>query len=72
MTDQARRFVDAALSVRCAANIRLRDGSSAQCGRRRVELGFCRQHWRMFQRGRIERVHVQGHEAHTVSAKAIS
>lgn len=39
-----RRFVDAPQDERCAATISLRDGSLAQCGRRKKVGGLCRQH----------------------------
>lgn len=39
-----RRFRDAKQSERCKQDIRLRDGSEAQCGRRAVSDGLCRQH----------------------------
>lgn len=47
-----RRFIDAPTAVRCLATVRLRDGSTAQCGRRGVKLrdGLCVQHWRIAQR----------------------
>src|SRR5271156_2074153 len=40
----SRRFVDAGTSQRCAAVVRLRDGSTADCGRRRVREDLCTQH----------------------------
>lgn len=39
-----RRFRDAPQHERCKWEIRLRDGSAAQCGRRAVVDGLCRQH----------------------------
>lgn len=43
-----RRWTDAPMSDRCTKNIWMRDGSGAQCGRRR-QPGFdlCHQHQRM-------------------------
>lgn len=45
---RTRRFIDAPTDVRCQANITLKDGSLAQCGRRECMdgLGFCWQHQR--------------------------
>ena len=42
------RFKDAQNDVRCKANIKLKDGSAAQCGRREAwdGLGLCWQHQR--------------------------
>lgn len=39
-----RRFIDAQQEVRCKADVTLRDGSLAQCGRRRVVGDLCTQH----------------------------
>jgi len=39
-----RRFIDAPLAVRCIQTITLRDGSQAQCGRRRTKGKHCAQH----------------------------
>ena len=39
-----RRFRDAAGRDRCRAEIRLKDGSAAQCGRRGTDHGYCWQH----------------------------
>lgn len=48
MRNKERTFVDAQNKVRCKADIRLRDGSAAQCGRREAwdGLGLCWQHQR--------------------------
>jgi len=47
-----RRFVDAPNDDRCQADIRLRDGSGAQCGRRRQvgDTQYCSQHRRIRER----------------------
>jgi hypothetical protein len=42
-----RRFVDAPADQRCSCTIFLRDGSEAQCGRRKKVGGLCTQHTRM-------------------------
>jgi len=39
-----RRFIDAPIDERCEASIVLKDGSGAQCGRRKREESFCFQH----------------------------
>ncbi len=39
-----RRFVDADPDRRCGAIVYLRDGSSAQCGRRKKFGHYCTQH----------------------------
>lgn len=39
-----RIFIDAPLSERCEANITLRDGSQAQCGRYKKVGCLCKQH----------------------------
>jgi hypothetical protein len=46
MTNTQRRFIDAPNDVRCKADIRLRDGSGAQCGRRATAGEYCWQHSR--------------------------
>lgn len=38
------KFIDAPCSVRCKATIRLKDGTTAQCGRKGPINGLCRQH----------------------------
>lgn len=38
------RFIDAPADERCEWTIKLRDGSGAQCGRRRVVGSLCTQH----------------------------
>jgi hypothetical protein len=43
-----RRYINPPPLQRCIHTIRLRDGSLAQCGRRRVISAFCRQHHAMF------------------------
>lgn len=51
---KARRFIDAPIEERCGWNIRLRDGSGAQCGRRRLVGGrFCAQHAKMAKQGNL-------------------
>ena len=47
MSEAKRRFVDATADQRCIWTVTLRDGSSAQCGRRKVEGDLCTQHARM-------------------------
>lgn len=48
---QNSRFVDAPLAERCRWNITLRDGSLAQCGRRRMAGGWqCSQHQKIRER----------------------
>lgn len=42
-----RTFVDAPNAVRCKQDIKLRDGTGAQCGRRAVLCGLCTQHARL-------------------------
>lgn len=39
-----RRFIDAPQGERCKAGVTLRDGSKAQCGRRKKDGDFCTQH----------------------------
>lgn len=43
-TKRKRRFIDAPQDERCKYDITLRDGSGAQCGRRKVDGDYCRQH----------------------------
>lgn len=42
-----RRFIDAPYEKRCQANVRLKDGSYAQCGRYAKIDGLCKQHHKM-------------------------
>lgn len=44
---KVRRFIDAPQGLRCKADITLRDGSQAQCGRYAKVDGLCRQHKRL-------------------------
>ena len=41
---QKRRFIDAPNGSRCLYDIKLKDGSGAQCGRYRKIGDYCRQH----------------------------
>lgn len=45
-----RIFVDAPANARCQANIKLRDGSFAQCGRYKINNQFCKQHTKIAER----------------------
>lgn len=45
-----RRFFDATLEERCVWIIKLRDGSEAQCGRRKTNDDLCTQHTKMEKR----------------------
>lgn len=48
-----RRFQDAPAEQRCGWTIKLRDGSTAQCGRRRkFGWGYCGQHIAMSKAGK--------------------
>lgn len=40
----ARRFIDATAEERCEWTVTLRDGSTAQCGRRHTDGQLCTQH----------------------------
>lgn len=42
-----RPYIDPPLDLRCRWDIKLRDGSSAQCGRKRVGDFYCAQHTKM-------------------------
>lgn len=42
-----RRFIDAPSELRCEWEITLRDGSKAQCGRRKAVRNLCTQHANM-------------------------
>lgn len=42
-----RRFIDAPTEQRCVWTITLRDGSEAQCGRRKTNGDLCTQHAKM-------------------------
>jgi len=42
-----RKWTDAPNDQRCRYDITLRDGSKAQCGRRRVNGDYCKQHQNM-------------------------
>ena len=43
----SRRFIDAPADVRCEWTVTLKDGSQAQCGRRRTIGSLCTQHAKM-------------------------
>lgn len=43
----ARRFIDASAEERCEWTVTLRDGSTAQCGRRHTDGQLCTQHAKM-------------------------
>lgn len=45
-----RRFIDATTDQRCEWTVTLRDGSKAQCGRRRKVRNMCTQHAKIEQR----------------------
>ncbi len=45
-----RVFVDAPDRERCKAIVKLRDGTTANCGRRAVQDGLCTQHYKIAQR----------------------
>lgn len=45
-----RRFIDAPSEDRCAWTIKLKDGSEAQCGRRKTDGDLCTQHSKMAER----------------------
>lgn len=47
-----RRFVDAKQKIRCKAVITLRDGTSADCGRKAVLRGLCLQHYKIKAEGK--------------------
>lgn len=49
-----RRFIDAPAEQRCAWTVKLRDGSQAQCGRRKVVGDLCTQHAKMAERWKCE------------------
>ncbi len=52
---RTRRFIDAPTGERCEWTIRLRDGSEAQCGRKRAfGARFCTQHAKMEKRGELQ------------------
>jgi len=42
-----RKYTAALLGNRCKADIKLKDGSGAQCQRASVAKGLCRQHFKM-------------------------
>ena len=46
----SRRFIDAPADQRCAWTVRLRDGSEAQCGRRKTGNNLCTQHQKIADR----------------------
>lgn len=50
----SRRFFDAPPAQRCVAIITLRDGSLADCGRRRVVGRLCRQHDKLLMKASTE------------------
>lgn len=43
----SRRFIDAPSEQRCSWTVTLRDGSKAQCGRRKTSGDLCTQHSKM-------------------------
>jgi hypothetical protein len=47
-----RRFIDAPQAERCKADVMLRDGSKAQCGRWRKVGDLCTQHAKIAKRSK--------------------